>query len=105
MAGDRWLIGDSEEVNEELAHLLGFNKMGWKVAKKPVPAMVSPEGVLQLTPAELRALIAEEVAKVQATQPAERPRRAHRRTRPVSPMMPPGVPNSLTPDDVEESAA
>ena len=83
MAGDRWLIGDSEEVNEELAHLLGFNKMGWKVGKKPVPATVTPDGVLQLTPAELRALIAEEVAKVQAAQPQPRPRRAHRRTKPI----------------------
>lgn len=79
MAGDRWLLGFSREVNVELAQLLGLNAQGWKVVREPIAPVLSPEGVISLTRDELRALVREEAEKL-AT---EKPRRKHRRTRPL----------------------
>lgn len=83
LAGDRWLLGDESErnVNEELASLLGMNRLGIKIERDLIVGASTPESVLQLTREELRLLIQEEAAKLVA----EKPRRPHRRTRPLPP--------------------
>lgn len=79
MAGDRWLLGDSDEVNEELARLLGLSRHGMKIVRAESMPVAKPEEVLSMTPTELQKLIAAEVAKAVASLP----KRKHRRVNPL----------------------
>lgn len=87
MAGDRWLLGASEEVNEELARLLGLSRQGFSVVRDDITPVANPEEVLTMTPDALQKLIATEVAKAVAGIP----KRKHRRVNPL-----PGTDVSIT---------
>lgn len=75
-AGDRWLLGDTDEVNEELAVMLGLSRQGLPQPQPVNGALVQPGEVLTMTPAQLRALVAEEVAKVTAAKTEKKRRGA-----------------------------
>lgn len=62
MAGDRWLLGDADEVNVELAKLLGMNRHGLFVVPTETPE-TTPEAVLAShgTSADIAAMIAQAV--------------------------------------------
>ena len=81
-AGDRWLLGFTTEVNEELAGLLGYTRTGLRMENaEPAPAAQAGD-VISMTREGLAAFVAAEVAKIQAATPVK-PRRPHRRTRPL----------------------
>ena len=79
MAGDRWLLGSSDEVNEELAQLLGLSRHGLKIMREEMEPVATPAEVLTMTPEQLQKLIAAEVAKAVANIP----KRKHRRVNPL----------------------
>lgn len=78
-AGDRWLLGATDEVNEELARLLGLSRQGLEIVRDEIVPVAKPEEVLTMTPAQLQALVAAEVAKAVANIP----KRKHRRVNPL----------------------
>lgn len=86
-AGDRWLIGATPEVNESLAVLLGMTRGGLKLEQAEPNPIATPSDVISMTKDELAKFIAAEVAKLQAATP-EKPRRKHRRTRPLPDVTP-----------------
>lgn len=73
MAGDPWLLGQSDEVNVELARLLGINGHG--LTLEPQTGIVQPGAVLSAT-GDLEARIA---AAVAAALAAERAKAADRK--------------------------
>lgn len=69
-AGDPWLLGFSEEVNTELAKLLGMSKHGIPLSVLR-EAPVSVESVLSVPQSELARLIADGIAKAMAAHKEE----------------------------------
>lgn len=62
-AGDPWLLGFSEEVNEELSLLLGLTVEGLKLVGDESRQIVKPEAILQAaTPYDIQKIVAEAVA-------------------------------------------
>lgn len=72
-AGDPWLIGATDEVNEELAMLLGLSRRGF-VQPKPAQQIgeVPPDAVLSMSASDLQKLIAEGVRVEMERQANER---------------------------------
>lgn len=61
-AGDPWLLGFSEEVNEELAQLIGLTQEGLTLVAQPTQAPFKPEQILDAKTADIPKMIAEAVA-------------------------------------------
>jgi hypothetical protein len=68
-AGDPWLLGFSDEPNEELARLLNLSRQGF--AMPTVEGVISSDAVLHADSGTLNALIAEAVAKALAARDAK----------------------------------
>ncbi len=61
-AGDRWLLGDTDEVNEELARLLGLSRQGFAQPQAVRESLVQPGEVQAMTAAQIQQLVADAVA-------------------------------------------
>lgn len=70
LAGDPWILGFSEEVNTELAKLLGFSKHGIRLSVSREP-LVPAEAILATPTNELQAMIEDAVAKAMAARDQE----------------------------------
>lgn len=79
MAGDRWLLGFTDEVNEELASLLHLSRHGMPMVREVFTPSATPGEILQITSAELAQLVAQKIAEIEAAKP----KRRHRRTKPL----------------------
>lgn len=79
MAGDRWLLGFTDEVNEELANLLHISRHGIPLVREEIAPVAQPGEILQITAEELKQLVAQKMAEIEAAKP----RRKHRRTKPL----------------------
>lgn len=69
-AGDPWILGFTDEVNTELAQLLGMSKHGipMRVEREP---LLPAEAILSVPQDELAAMIADAVAKAMAGRDQE----------------------------------
>lgn len=69
-AGDPWILGYTDEVNEELAELLGLSRRGFirPESSLSAPALTTPERVLSVTPGELQQMIAEGIQTALAAE-------------------------------------
>lgn len=89
-AGDPWLLGLSNEVNEELATLLGLSRKGLPAAYlKPVQPIVKPEEVAGMSGDALKTLID---AAVQAALEKDRASRAPKAAAPKKAPKPANTP-------------
>lgn len=84
-AGDPWLLGFSEEVNEELAQLIGLTQEGLTLVGASQEPTIKPEAVLAAKTADIPKMIAEAVAQALAAEREARkakmaPVRAKRKT-------------------------
>lgn len=66
MAGDPWLLGNTTEINEDLARIIRNTAFGSGVH---VMEEGPPPDTVQMTPVDLAALVAAEVAKAMAAMP------------------------------------
>lgn len=72
-AGDPWLLGFSEEVNEELSLLLGLTVEGLKLVGDESRQIVKPEQILQAATAyDIQKIVAEAVAAALSAERAAR---------------------------------
>lgn len=62
LAGDPWLLGFSEEVNEELALLLGLTQEGLQLVDDRPRQIIKPDAILAATPYDIQKMVAEAVA-------------------------------------------
>lgn len=67
-AGDPWLLGASQEVNEELAQVLGLSRRGLvRPVAAPAP-VATPDQVLTMTPQQVQQMIADAIATHEAAK-------------------------------------
>lgn len=69
MAGDRWLLGATDEVNEELAVMMGLSRRGLKLERGDEEPVTKPADIVTMTKEELAAFVAEQVAAAMQKQP------------------------------------